>query len=99
LIAVTDHMPGTSGDAVQDAILLEMARRGLIGNGQEMAFDMSVMGGPMQNAARRAENYRFSEPGNVGQNVQRALRELEALEIMQPNHYGRGMAGRPLWAN
>lgn len=76
-----------------------MNRRGMVGGGQDVAWDWSVMGGPMRNIERRADEYRFHEPGNVGVNTQRALRELGALEVMSPYHYGPGMAGRPPWAN
>ena len=33
---------------------------------------------------RRARDYRFSEPGNVGANTERAMRELDAARIMSP---------------
>lgn len=51
---------------------------------QNIAFDMDVMGGPVRNMERRARDYRFSEPGNVGANTERAMRELEAARIMSP---------------
>lgn len=58
-----------------------------MGLNQQVAIDMGIMGGPVSNMERRARNYRFSEPGNVGQNTQRALRELEAAKIMAPNWF------------
>jgi hypothetical protein len=56
----------------------------LMGLDQQVAIDMDIMAGPVRNMQRRARDYRFSEPGNVGQNRQRALRELEAAKIMAP---------------
>ncbi len=43
-----------------------------------------MMGGPIRNMERRARDYRFSEPGNVGMNTERAMRELDAARIMSP---------------
>ena len=51
---------------------------------QDIAFDYEMMGGPIRNMERRARNYRFSEPGNVGANTERAMRELDAARIMSP---------------
>ena len=55
-----------------------------MGSNQEIAFDYDMMGGPIRNMERRARDYRFSEPGNVGQNTERAMRELDAARIMSP---------------
>jgi hypothetical protein len=51
---------------------------------QDIAFDYDVMSGPIRNMERRARDYRFSEPGNVGINTERAMRELDAARIMSP---------------
>jgi hypothetical protein len=51
---------------------------------QDIAFDYEMMGGPIRNMERRARDYRFSEPGNVGMNTERAMRELDAARIMSP---------------
>jgi hypothetical protein len=55
-----------------------------LGVDNQIAFDMDVMGGPIRNMERRARDYRFSEPGNVGANTERAMRELDAARIMSP---------------
>ena len=51
---------------------------------EDIAFDYDMMGGPIRNMERRARDYRFSEPGNVGANTERAMRELDAARIMSP---------------
>ena len=65
------------------------------GMNQQIAFDYDLMGGPIRSMERRARDYRFSEPGNVGQNTERALRELEAARIMSPGLFPPGYILRP----
>jgi hypothetical protein len=62
---------------------------------QDIAFDYEMMGGPIRNMERRARNYRFSEPGNVGTNTERAMRELEAARIMSPGLFPPGYYLKP----
>ena len=62
---------------------------------QEIAMDYGVMGNPIRQMERRARNYRFSEPGNVGTNTERAMRELEAAKIMAPGWFPQGYYLQP----
>ena len=58
-----------------------------LGTNQQLAYDMNIMSGPLRNMVQRARNYSFSEPGNVGLNKARGMRELEAAQLLTPGHY------------
>lgn len=58
-----------------------------LGSDQQLAYDMSIMSGPIRNMERRARDYSFHEPGNVGANKARGMRELEAAQMLTPSYY------------
>jgi hypothetical protein len=62
---------------------------------QQVAFDFDVMGNPLRMMERRARDYRFNEPGNVGRNMERAGREMEAMKIMAPGWFPESYTLRP----
>lgn len=62
---------------------------------QQMAFDYDIMGNPIRMMERRARDYRFSEPGNVGKNTERAGREMDAMRILAPNWFPENYMLRP----
>ena len=58
-----------------------------LGMNQEIAYDMNIMRGPINNMVQRARHYSFDEPGSVGANKARGMRELEAAQMLTPGHY------------
>ena len=60
-----------------------------LGMNQQLAYDMSIMANPIQNMVRRARDYSFHEPGSVGANKARGMRELEAAQLLTPGYYPR----------
>jgi hypothetical protein len=58
-----------------------------LGMDQQIAYDMNIMRNPINNMVRRARDYSFHEPGNVGANKARGARELEAAQMLTPGYY------------